>query len=1584
MTAANDLMISRLTVRIRLHQSEQTIGTGMIYASEHLGDKIYIITAAHNLFEDRDLFTIPLEKISLDVYNNVTRNYKSIDHTIDHRLISPHIDTDIAILELNRREIESLTGTLPELRVINERSEETAFASKGFPNATQGRELVAISPLWSQVMTGVDKFQLQLTEDYSSWAVSGFSGAGIFASHSNEIFLLGIFTRFRPEESGRTIYAQYLRTVNHILEQNFKHTIAFSFAGGFGVTPVFFKRHIDSAISNLGPRFSKELNFRLPIGKLFNDITRDAIFNQRLEKAVDEWLTQRMYLTESIIPEIDAAQKKLDEVRRMVKSWYATVDTRPGVIIEIEAIYASLKELNDLTSQNLSACYHLQWDKEEKESLAGKDTRYTNYFGAEIAFLGDIQRAIRNFIDALANLNISLSNHPVLLIKGEGGCGKSHMLGDIANLKNKQGKPAVLLLGQLFRSGQGAWQNILTQLGLSCTKAELLRTLDRIGQQTGERVLFMIDALNEGAGHEIWPAELSGLIENIKTYPHIALVLTVRSTYYNSIIPKVVQDDALVTHFTHEGFSGNEYEALRLFCEHFGLQQPRFPILTPEFTNPLFLQLVCIGVSALPGKKFPQGFHGVMSLFDLYLSALSKRFEAKREEYNLRVPNLLVNALRVFAKNCFDQPHSRSLPLPEALKLFDEKFPAHGHLLRDLIQENILVQSTGFSETAEMQTEVLYFAYERLGDFYMAEMLLEPYPIRESMMKAFGKEGELGKLMEESFWRNGGLLEAFAVILPEKFGVEIFESFAWSKEENDNHRYYNIKSELSHLVMNSLKFRKVDSIDDTKLTAWLKSEDFEMGYDQYLLCLEEMATIVNHPFNANRLHWNLLQYTMTQRDAFWQQHIRYYSGHRDNGSAYPIKRLLDWAWQPGISSSLDPETTRLTALVLIWCLASTMITVRDKSTKALVNLLEEQPQVLIGLLETFKDTNDMYILERLYAVVYGCALRTTSAEGCRNIAQYVYDIIFKDRNPPEHLLLRDYARNTIECALHRSLAVQADPEHFRPPYQSAMPLMPEQTVIDALNKDPSHPEFQAKHWFYQNAIIHSVMVWDFGRYVVESALHNFHPVSFTAKKSYSDFLSALPKKVRYAVTAFGKVDSFKVNLTNKKTEFIRKNSELVYEQNLSKTNIKLQRLQESLDNSLTVEQSKFLRERGVSHLRTILRTTNWQRNFFETEPIKRWIVQRVFELGYNPELHGLYESSVESYNNRSENKMERIGKKYQWIAFYEIMSLIADNFKVNEKGGRDKIAFYNGPWLGYLRDIDPAFTTRKALRYHNGQEEDNENVYDIGVTPTIPWWSEQLYTHWNIPGEKWLTLKDDLPDPATVIAKQDGQGNPWLYLSRYQKWEQPKAIGEDRYNRVKKSIDYHIQSYLVKQKDLPAVITALRKKRNHYNWMPESNKANLNLINRENYWAPATENNEKETWHKIDGTNLPLKVTITEAVGEMSDDKSGAHFMYDMPCKLFFEGMEMNYSKIDGDFCNAQGETIVSADNPDGLLIRADALQRFLNEKKLAMIWVLNGEKIDWRNTGRPRAGIFVKVISGVYAFEDGRLQGKIELSKRD
>lgn len=1581
MTSANDLILSRCTVRLRDGSSHIVIGSGLIYYRDSLKDKVYITTAAHNLYFDGDKFQVPRQTIVVEFFNPKSGQYQSSEKIINHKLVIPNPDKDLAVLLFEKSEVESLIGDLPLLEVVKERHNATQFVAKGFPNATAGLELATINPTWLQSMPDVEKFQLQLNEDYSSWATEGFSGSGVFIHDKNHLYLFGIFTRYRAEERGKVIYCQFIYAINQLLEANFLPTIPLTFYGSHGLTPAFSQQQVETAVQNLGPRYNEKLNFRLPVSLLFNDLAKDGIFRTRLQAAFDKWLTAKDHAYGIQRPEsIADIEEAFREVKKKGFTWLSEIAWEAEQTIDEAPILESILKLNQEIEEKIDDLYRLQHEKEKAEPRKEKDYSYRPPFESEISRMRKLRCINNDFLNALDNISISLSNRPCLIMQGEAGCGKSHLLGDIASERNKNGKPTLLLLGQLFKSGQSSWQNTLSQLYLSCSKEDFLTTLNAIGKQIGSRVLVLIDALNEGAGKEIWPHELAGYIQDFRKYPFVGLALTVRSTYYQIVVPEQIRTDESITHTTHEGFKGNEYAALRLFAEHYDLQQHNFPILTPEFSNPLFLQLICQGIKDAGLKKFPQGFQGISALFERYLKAIINNLISRREEYRLR-GHVIKSAIYKLAETCFAKEHTRTISLQEAVELFDSAFPAYPHLLDDLILENVLIQNIIRDYKNNTDVENVYFAYERLGDYYMADQLLRSFTTPAEIREAFLPGNKLGVIIEEAVWSNRGIMEILSVLLPERFQLEITEVYDWVFANEHKNLLGNIEEWLNIFLLDSLKWRTPESIDDKKITEWLKSTSDFIDDHTFFNTLIELSVQPNHPFNSDRLHKILLRHKMPERDAFWLPYLRYYSGRDDEGNGYPIRRLIDWAWQKGVSQIVDSETARLAAQTLSWVLSTSHIALRDEATKALVNLLEEQPEALIAVLKAFRKVDDYYILERLYAVAYGCALRTSRESALLEIAQCVYNTVFKKGQPPTHVLLRDYAKNVVDYAIFRGLKVKGDLSLVQPPYHSSMPTnIPRPEEMDALELNRDTPGFKKSNGHYHNQIKFSVMSWDFGRYTIEGALGDFSAVSFTAEEQYKSFLKNLSRNKRQAVKFYRSFMEYKALYENGKEEYIYHLGESSYKDMVDSLDKQIQHLSQVIETSLTSEEYNFFCSKVRPHIGNLQRQKSETFREFDTEPIKRWIVQRVFELGYDAKLHGTYDRHVSDQNDRMGNRIERIGKKYQWIALHEAVAMVADNFKVKEErwSKKSKLCIYPGPWQGHLRNIDPAFTTR------NNEQEDDFEEKTIITEPESKWWIDEQYEYWSRPTSEWVNSLEDLPHPVNVILRKDPLGHEWVYLHASIHWREPKAIGKDRYKISRKEIWYLLQACLVKKKDKQKAVDFLTGKNFWGRWMPESHRANLSLINRENYWSEASKENETEKWTTLDGCKIKVMVTTTEAVGEMSQDKSGAHFRYNMPCKLLFEGMNLQYGKEDGTFVNAKGEAVALSPDGRGIMMRKDFLIKFLEESDLDVVWTILGEKNALTGSFANPGDNSFKVINGVYSINENKIKGNIMLANRE
>ena len=178
-----------------------------------------------------------------------------------------------------------------------------------------------------------------------------------------------------------------------------------------------------------------------------------------------------------------------------------------------------------------------------------------------------------------------------------------------------------------------------------------------------------------------------------------------------------------------------------------------------------------------------------------------------------------------------------------------------------------------------------------------------------------------------------------------------------------------------------------------------------------------------------------MQYSLADRDAFWTTKLKYkYS----EDSAF--RHLIDWAWARTDKSYISDESIELVATSLCWFLTSSNRELRDCSTKALVSLLENRISVLTKVIDNFDGVNDPYVWERIFAVALGCTLRTDNVQELKCLAETVYHKVFRTEYVYPNILLRDYAREIIEFAIHSGLVLDdVELAKTKPPYNSSWP-----------------------------------------------------------------------------------------------------------------------------------------------------------------------------------------------------------------------------------------------------------------------------------------------------------------------------------------------------------------------------------------------------------------------------------------------------------------------------------------------------------------------------------------------------------------
>ena len=294
------------------------------------------------------------------------------------------------------------------------------------------------------------------------------------------------------------------------------------------------------------------------------------------------------------------------------------------------------------------------------------------------------------------------------------------------------------------------------------------------------------------------------------------------------------------------------------------------------------------------------------------------------------------------------------------------------------------------------------FSLERMTDHLRAVSYISDIP-PSGVADLFSTAGSLSFTVcnSDALGEHRGLLEALAILIPERHGLELPEAVDQSETE----------SELDDLVLNSLQWRDPGSISAS--TTEIIRQAFRSPRRNKIVvdALLSLCTRPAHQLNADYLHRLLGTDPIELRDAYWPLalHELYEAGGMP-------KRLLDWTLHSDLRR-LEDEAARLLSIALSWFLAAADRRVRDTATKALVRLSSSKPRVLSQILNKFADCDDDYVRERVLVVIYGAMLLLRDRELTGKIAYSAWQAFFEaPESTPVHASIRDHARLILELS----------------------------------------------------------------------------------------------------------------------------------------------------------------------------------------------------------------------------------------------------------------------------------------------------------------------------------------------------------------------------------------------------------------------------------------------------------------------------------------------------------------------------------------------------------------------------------------
>lgn len=931
-------------------------------------------------------------------------------------------------------------------------------------------------------------------------------------------------------------------------------------------------------------------------------------------------------------------------------------------------------------------------------------------------------------------------------LTGQAGSGKTHLLLDATRRALDSGRPAVFLAGAQFGKSD-LWASVADQLGLPPVGADvLLRAMDAAGEATstsGSRFAIFIDALNETTPADFWRTHLPALRAAVAPYPHVALAVSCRDTYRDLVLEGT--ESSHYVHRTHPGFADREVEATQRYFAHYGLEAPKIPLLTPEFTLPLFLRLYCESLSGADAGPIPAGHQGRVAIFERYLAAkvstVARRLQpAATSSYELnaaktqvsRVLDALLDELSRLGRESMSTGAAETVTRAS----LDSSAVDVTRVLGLLQEEGVLTRERLYLGNGNFD-EGIRIVFQAFADFLLLKRRLAQSddPLNDPAVKSW--------LVDDCSW---GINEAATILFPEVYGIEVpdllgikltaepkrnEDQVTWQRHQRGRRLYRSLVETLPYRDSQAISQRTIDLLNEAQRY---------LPRDEFYRVLFMLAPQPGNRLNGYGLHRYLSQQRMPRRDS----DFGFATYHELFEGFSPAARLARWA-AAGPYPDYDIEVLELACIPLCWFLSSPNRFMRDWVTKALVQLLRGHLDVMRALVDRFWTVDDPYVVQRVVAIAYGSLLRCTpsQADQAKELAELVHTLVFTRPIRPDELLL-DAARGIVRWAVARHLLDDSALVSSQRPYG-----------LKAPGPSPSEKTIEAKYGRYEDqpdnetySSIHFSLLGmgDFGRYVVESGLYHFSRYRVGQKYPAHEYRE--PRFVKSRWRTF--VASLSEEQKSALADWLR-NPQL---RSMSRLNFLLKRE----DDPFSKEQRALLDAVFVHPKRVD--------PDYPTAGARRWVFRRTLSLGWTPKLFGQQDRMIGHGRGREGHKAERWGKKYQWMAYHELLARVADNYQASRRFDDSKL--YEGlHQIIAEREIDPSLPPIdfRAFNEHNGTGTAAWGPPHI----RIPEWPPPRLEFNRYQGEIQRFLADTKSEPTVASSAfvRDGDGNDWIVLESF-------------------------------------------------------------------------------------------------------------------------------------------------------------------------------------------------------------------------
>ena len=627
-----------------------------------------------------------------------------------------------------------------------------------------------------------------------------------------------------------------------------------------------------------------------------------------------------------------------------------------------------------------------------------------------------------------------------LAIVGDAGCGKTFTLCKISEKLCKK-ENAYLFFGTDFSGSEMPLETILRKL--KWKQPNSFDLLNDKMQKEGKFAIFIIDAINEGAGMYFWQEKLPTLLNQIRKWSRIKIIVSIRK--------QAVQTDVLnetIEGFTRLSIPGfrDVREAVKKFFEHYNVNKEIDDFnQIQSFSNPLFLKIFCEAYSEAYYRDSESP-----NIIEIYNSYIYKRNHVVSigadADPRMNYTKCLLEKIAYYSLwnlQCGDIPREKA-------KSYSYRMCPYrrwsNDLLNNTLRANLLMEYKTYDGM-----EWITFEYDSMGDYLKADVLLRHKVDDYSKLKFLCRLVDFTTAEYQTSTDNTKIFNFIKAFLS-----------IWNPPVELWHHKEIINGKLTDLFIESLALRNV--ANDLMQTDGTIMEDILDANPNYLQPDVFINLLENHNESViSEFHGKLLSMRMGERDTIWSASVN---------SFYYIDDELKRLWN---NNGINKKSL---LIFEVWLLSASYPSVRFPALRHIVNQLEEIDTVdeVLYLMSVFKDVNDPYVLQGLYAAIYGYIVRKRNTN--LSISKIIVEMLYpKHGQAPNDFVLRHWTLKILEWQWHlsgdKTYWMAAQPP-YNPPISNPYENIP--------NEDIPEDFFGTNHG--ADSLHRSLFVWDFYRYTM--------------------------------------------------------------------------------------------------------------------------------------------------------------------------------------------------------------------------------------------------------------------------------------------------------------------------------------------------------------------------------------------------------------------------------------------------------------------------------------------------------------------